>query len=60
MHGDLSLLRFSVAISNSKTLGSGASGYAVFISVCLTPLTVCTRADHLIPGLIFFPGIYNM
>jgi len=33
---------FLMAISVSKALGSGSSGYAVCISACLTLLTPCT------------------
>ena len=40
--GDVCLFNFSIAISNLKLLGSGTSGPAVCISVCLTLLTTCT------------------
>ena len=33
---------FSIVISNSKALGSGTSGVAVHISICLTSLIACT------------------
>jgi hypothetical protein len=36
------LFSFSVVISNSKALGSGASGSVVHISICLTSLIACT------------------
>jgi len=36
------LYSFSIAISNSKGLGSGTSGSSVYISVCLASFTPCT------------------
>jgi len=40
--GDMCLFSFSVAISNSKALGTDTSGSTVCISLCLTPLTPST------------------
>ena len=40
--GDLWLLSFLIANSNSNSLGSGTSGSAVCISSCLTSLAPCT------------------
>ena len=37
--GNLFLFSFSTAISTSKVLGSGTSGAAVYLSVCVTSLT---------------------
>jgi len=36
------LFSFSVVISNSKAFGSGTSGVAVYIYICLTSLIACT------------------
>ena len=50
--GELCLFSFSVAISTSKVLGSGTSGSAVRISVCLTSLTPCTfNSWEMVPPL---------
>ena len=38
----MSFFSFPTAVSASKALGSGTSGSAVCISICLTPLTPCT------------------
>jgi len=38
----LCLFSFSIAISNTKALGSGTSGSSVCISVCLKSLNLCT------------------
>ena len=43
--GDLCLFSFSIANSTSKALGSGTSGSAACISVCLTSLTLCTSSS---------------
>ena len=40
--GALWVFSFSIAKSNSKALGSGTSGSAVCIYVCLTSITPCT------------------
>ena len=39
---DLCPFSFSIAISNSKVLGSGTSGSALFMFLCLTSLPPCT------------------
>ena len=56
--GDLWLYSFSIAISNSGALGSGTSGSAVCISVCLTSLSPCTRASQMKTLNIFLNIIY--
>ena len=40
--GNLRLCIFQIATSTSKALGSGTSGSAACISVCLTSITPCT------------------
>jgi hypothetical protein len=39
------LFSFSITSSISKAFGSGISGYAVCMSVCLTSLTPCTFSN---------------
>jgi hypothetical protein len=39
---DLYFFNFAIAISISDLIGSGTNGSAVCISICLTPLTLCT------------------
>jgi len=42
VRGDLWLFSFSIANSSSEAIGSGTSGSAVCMSVCLTSLIPCT------------------